>query len=427
MNSDSGSDVEDFPPVPDPKKFKFTAAYSDTNRTKQHHRQLYSCEFHPFIHTKKVLATAGGTLACIYELAPKSEKYEIRLLQTYEDKNPKEDFFTCCWCLVEGESCLLMAGQTGNIRMVNAKDMVFYKNFQAHGSSVNELKRHPEYPMIIGSASKDMSLRLWNVENDACICIFGCQLSGFSDFVSLDFSPCGGGLISSGMDHQLNIWEIKKDSMAEIIVDKVNSEEGELQKHIIKEDISPITTDFKSLDGHYDIYKRMMKSIDRDELGKKVPMDQKPIQINQPIFSTNQVHNDYVDTVRFTDNYFVSKSCHNVISLWRAVIIDKNIQYPEYLLKLEGNDFSVWFMKFGMSRCNRLLAQGTIGGDLYLWKLDRPKPEKTRVTLKFPEVTILANNKLDNNKTVRQVCFSNDARTIVSVHDNSVLCRFDAD
>ena len=32
---------------------------------------------------------------------------------------------------------------------------------------MNELKRHPEYPMIICSASKDMSLRLWNVENDA--------------------------------------------------------------------------------------------------------------------------------------------------------------------------------------------------------------------------------------------------------------------
>jgi len=147
--------------------------------------------------------------------------------------------------------------------MINAKDMSFYKNFQAHGSSVNELKRHPRYPMIIGSASKDRSLRLWNVENDACLAVFGGQVSGFSDFVSLDFSPCGGALISSGMDHQLNIWELERGAVAELIG------ENELQKIVINEDISDFATDYVSDDGHYDIKKRMEKSLVLNELGQK--------------------------------------------------------------------------------------------------------------------------------------------------------------
>ena len=410
-----------YPKAPEPKHFKFTSAYSDTNRSAKAQRIVYSCEFHPFVNDTKILATAGGPLACIYEVADKSHKHEIRIIQTYEDKNAEEDFFTCCWCLVENESCLLVAGETGNIRMINAKDASFYKNFQAHGSSVNELKRHPRYPMIIGSASKDMSIRLWNVENDACLAVFGGQTSGFADFVSLDFSPCGGALISSGMDHQLNIWELERGAVAELIG------ENELQKIVINEDISDVATDYVSDNGHYDLQKRMQKSLELNELGQKTQMDHKPIFIKQPIFSTNKVHKDYVDCVKFTNNYFISKSCHNTVMLWRAVVVAKDIQYPEYLVKLDGHDFKVWFMKFGVSKCNRLLAQGTVGGDIYMWKLCTEDPAKTRVSLKFPESHVLGTNSYDNNKTVRQVCFSNDGRTVVSVHDNSVICRYDAD
>lgn len=97
------------------------------------------------------------------------------MYDSYIDADSKESFFTCCWTVdfQSKEPLLAVGGLKGIIRTILPTKSQLKSALLGHGSSINELRIHPSKQSILLSASKDHTIRLWNLKNDVCIVVFG--------------------------------------------------------------------------------------------------------------------------------------------------------------------------------------------------------------------------------------------------------------
>ncbi|GJZ61544.1 polycomb group protein fertilization-independent endosperm [Tanacetum coccineum] len=101
----------------------------------------------------------------------------IDVLQSYIDEDKGESFYTVSWARdADGVPLLVAGGVNGIIR-----------SFVGHGDSVNEIRTQALRPSLVLSASKDESVRLWNVETGICILIFAGAGGHRNEVLSVDF------------------------------------------------------------------------------------------------------------------------------------------------------------------------------------------------------------------------------------------------
>ena len=211
----------------------------------------------------------------------------------YTDEDTEEQFYTCAWTLAPRESSdgdpatslplldardspvsepdapsgaspgpppkdavlLIVAGFRGIIKLIDCRTCKLVGALLGHGNHVNELMVHPKDPNLLFSASRDESLRMWNLKTRTCVTIFAGEQGHRDQVLSVDVHHLGSSIVSASMDNTIKIWNL----------DTARIKEG------IKRSYNPPAP------------------------SSVVPF--KTVFSQFPSFSTRRVHTDYVDCV----------------------------------------------------------------------------------------------------------------------------------
>jgi len=365
----------------------------DARNCNDNEAALYGIQMNPYLQGSKqyIFAAVGRNRATIYECNPNGK---IELKQTYVDCCKEENFYCCCWSFQAIkrdliDHLLIVGGARGIIRIINIQQMKSTKTLKGHGSSINDLRTHPLDPNLILSTSKDHSIRIWNIRTEILIAIFGGVEGHRDEVLSADFHLSLKYIVSCGMDHSVKIWRLDSDRVKEAIDASRNY----------------------------------------NHLKDKQPF--KTIKVSFPMFSTRNIHHNYVDSVCWFGNFILSKSCENSIILWKPGKLDENIaenvSLPTYnyttdqstsiIHKFEIHDGNIWFIRLTLNLSNRVLAVGNSSGQIFVWKIDKEDPTiSKKLILKAPKC---------KQKPIRQIAFSLDSKIMIAISDDSSIWRFD--
>lgn len=335
-----------------------------------HKFPLYGVDARP-LDGSAVLATCGGNSVTVYRRMPCGA---LDLLQAYTDADPKEIFSTCVWTQnAEGEPLIVVAGKNATITVINVTRQEVVLSLLGHGGDVNFLTVHPTDCNLVLSASKDESLRLWNLQTGICVAIFGGLKGHCGDVLHCDFNSEGTEFCSCGMDSCVKIWRLS-DAEAEIAASyQHDSEQGDHSQF-------------------------------------------KLVVVQVPAFSTNHHHKNYIDCCRFFGTLVLSKSVHSDLLLVQPIKYHAKQSACEDIIldSFRYQDGDLWFVKFDVHLQTLTLAVGSSSGKVYLFRIGGTETEERQL------LTVLSDERC--SACVRTVSFSHDA----SVRTSALLapaCR----
>ncbi|XP_049382515.1 polycomb group protein FERTILIZATION-INDEPENDENT ENDOSPERM [Solanum stenotomum] len=343
--------------------------YRVTNRLQEGKRPLYGVVFN-FIDSRyfNVFATVGGNRVTVYQCL---EGGVIAVLQSYIDEDKDESFYTVSWaCNIDGSPFLVAGGINGVIRVIDAGKEKIHKSFVGHGDSVNEIRTQPLKPSLVLSASKDESVRLWNVHTGICILVFAGAGGHRNEVLSVDFHPTDIYRIAScGMDNTVKIWSMKE------------------------------------------FWTYVEKSFTWMDLPSKFPT--KYVQFPLLIAS---VHNNYVDCNRWLGDFILSKSVDNEILLWEPKMKEQSAGEGtgDVLQKYPVPECDIWFIKLSFDYHYKTAAIGNREGKIFVWEVQTSPP------------TLIAKlSHVQSKQPIRQTAMSFDGSTILSCCEDGTIWRWD--
>lgn len=219
-----------------------------------------------------LFAVVAQNFVFVYGINETTGKSEV--LIKISDPDESEIYYALDWSFrkIEPESELLLAaaGNAMKIHIINVSQGKIEHTLNGHMDEVYDLKFHPFIKCLLLSASKDCSIRLWNIESKTQVAIYAGVDAHFGGVNCIDWHSSGEIFASGGMDYCVKLWKITP----------------EVNEHI-------------------------KQSMTWTPETKKFPKT-----VCLATFSTSKVHKSYVDCVKFYGNLLITKSVYEGIYLW---------------------------------------------------------------------------------------------------------------
>jgi polycomb protein EED len=305
------------------------------------------------------------------------------------------------------------------------------------------------------SASRDMSVRLWNLSSGECVAVFAGDAGHRDDVLTADFHSSGERIISGGVDHAVNIWSITP----------------EIKRALA---LSYLPTHARTPPGMGQ--------------GGRSARPFPTVHSQHPLWSSDQVHTDYVDHIRYFGEYILSKSTEARIQMWKLrpatgspaeKVVGNTVQpavaasaascadgaagaasgaatgaghklVAHHLCNFEIPECDIFFMRFAIDYpCLRYLATGNRAGVIHIWSLDHiniagaggspsdasasaaaaASGASSASTITAASAVIQQpSRKLSHsqsNRAIRCVAFSNDAEHLIACCEDGSIFRWD--
>ena len=191
--------------LPKNRRYNFTTAIQEERKKGKH--AIYNIAYCDFEGVESIFAAVGGNRVSVYESVSDGH---IDLKQVYVDDDDTEDYYCCRWTFdeVNQSPLLLCGGAKGIVKVIDCRRQMLCNGLIGHGNSINEICVHPVDHWLIFTASKDESIRLWNLTNRVCIAIFAGEQGHRDEVLSMDIHLLGNCFASCGMDNSIKIWNI---------------------------------------------------------------------------------------------------------------------------------------------------------------------------------------------------------------------------
>eukprot|EP00210_Caulerpa_lentillifera_P004192 g3998.t1 len=334
---------------------------------------VYGVAFNHFRKNEKIFATVGGNRASIYRC---EDNGDFSFLQCYVDDDKDEEFYVCRWGLLPSSdlSVLILAGKNGVVRVVDTRHATLINTLVGHGQCINDLRVFPTRPHLLITASKDESARIWNLQTGVTVFIVSGDGGHTAEVLSVDGHLDGEQFLTSGMDNFVRIWTIKNYQ------DLVEKSEG----------------------------------WDSSKERRNFPT----VHLQYPVFSTKNVHSNYVDCVQWYGDLIISKGADERIVIFKALELPSDVYSTSEkfttLIELNLDNCELWYVRFSLDFEYQILACGDQQGKVHVWDIHNPY---------YIRHSLLEDN--DCNFVIRQTAVSTDGSTILAACDEGDVWRWD--
>ncbi|KDD76710.1 hypothetical protein H632_c131p1 [Helicosporidium sp. ATCC 50920] len=291
---------------------------------------------------------------------------------------PSEEFYVCDWSADPATSgaILLLAGRDAVVRVIDTLSGTLLCSLGGHGQPVNDIAVHPVETWVAATASKDHSIRIWNLKTGCCVM----QLQGLAghsnEVLSLDWRRMGRGghgkradwtLVSAGMDSSVKTWD---------------------------------------LEPHWELLEMSCHWTPGD---REFPMR----CVRYPTFSSEHIHTSYVDCVRWFGRLLVSKSVDNCVLVWKLTEGTEPKQAVALQTLALEDCAGVWWLRFALGGPEgRLLVAGTASGRVLVFDVGEIAARP------------LLSLRASSGQLVRQAAISSCGRFVGAAHEEGWVTVF---